>query len=142
MASVGWGHEAGYDAVSIRRSIEAYPFVAHARADDGSLIGYVSAFSDGVFSVFLGELVVHPEFQRQGIGSRLLHAVESYYAGVPVYVKPFADQRQFFERNGYSLPRRPMAVLSKGNRDAADGTIDRRSCLVGVEPSTGGRGLT
>jgi GNAT superfamily N-acetyltransferase len=115
MSAVGWGDEAGYDLARVRRSIEAYPFVAHARAEDRSLVGYVSAFSDEVFSVFLGELVVHPAFQRQGIGSRLLRTVESRYAGVPVYVKPFAEQQPFFERNGYARPRRAMAVLYKRN---------------------------
>jgi GNAT superfamily N-acetyltransferase len=115
MIAAGWGDQTSYDSAQVRRSIESYPFVAHARADDGLLVGYVSAFSDGAFSVLLGELVVHPDFQRQGVGSRLLRAVESHHPGVPVYVKPFVDQQTFFERNGYSLPRRSMAVLFKRN---------------------------
>jgi GNAT superfamily N-acetyltransferase len=114
MASVGWGDESAYDAELVSRSVSTYPLIAHARADDGSLVGYISAVSDDAFSVFLGELVVHPKFQRQGVGSRLLHAVESRYA-VPVYVKSFLDQQRFFEHHGYSPPRRPMAVLSKRN---------------------------
>ena len=67
MASVGWGAEGDYDPELVRQSIEHYPFVAHARTEDDALVDYVSAFSDGVFSTFIGELVVHPEFQRQGV---------------------------------------------------------------------------
>lgn len=115
MAAIGWGDVATYDLTAVQRSISSYPFIATARVDDGSLVGYVSAFSDGAFSVFLGELVVHPAFQRQGVGTQLLQAVESHYAGVPVYVKPFIEQQGFFERNGYSLPSRSMTVLSKRN---------------------------
>jgi GNAT superfamily N-acetyltransferase len=94
MASVGWGDESAYDAAAV---------------------GYVRAFSDTAFSVFIGELVVHPTLQRRGIGARLLRAVESHYAGVPVYVKSFVAQASFFERNGYSLPARSMTLLSKRN---------------------------
>ena len=115
MGAVGWGSSAAYDRSAIERSISSYPFIAHARAESGTLVGYVSAFSDGAFSVFLGELVVHPQFQRQGIGSRLLGTVESHYGGVPVYVKLFVEQQRFFERNGYSQPSRAMTVLSKRN---------------------------
>ena len=115
MESVGWGVAVDYDNVSVLQSFAHYPFVAHARAEDGSLVGYVSAFSDEMASTFIGELVVHPSFQRQGVGTRLLQAVESRYAGVPIYAQPFLDQQAFFLNNGYSLPRRPMSVVSKRN---------------------------
>lgn len=115
MAAVGWGTITDYDAVSVSRSIDSYPFVAHARTDGGTLVGYVSAFSDGVFSTFIGEVLVHPDFQRQGVGSRLLEAVEARYCGVPVYAKPFRDQELFFLCNGYRAASRPMSVLFKKN---------------------------
>ncbi|MHB1532837.1 GNAT family N-acetyltransferase [Acidithiobacillus sp.] len=113
MASVGWGAEGDYDPGLVRQSIRTYPFVAHARTEDDALVGYVSAFSDGVFSTFIGELVVHPKFQRQGVGTQLLQAVESNNAGVSIYAKPFTDQQGFFLRNGYCLPKRAMSVVSK-----------------------------
>lgn len=54
MESVGWGF--GYPEEIVRRSIAAYPFIAHARSESGMLIGYVSAFSDRAFSTMLDEL--------------------------------------------------------------------------------------
>jgi GNAT superfamily N-acetyltransferase len=104
----------GYVAAA-SRSLHAYPYVAHARADDGALVGYVSAFSDNAFSVFIGELVVRVDHRRRGIGSALLRAVEERYTGIPVYVKPFSDAEAFFERNGYRRASRPMSVLFKRN---------------------------
>ena len=115
MAAVGWGSAMDYDATKVSRSIDSYPFVAHARASDGALVGYVSAFSDGAFSTFVGEIVVHPQFQGQGVGSLLLAAVEAQYRGVPVYAKPFRDQKDFFLRNGYREASRPMTVVFKTN---------------------------
>ena len=32
LAALGWGVEADYEPAVVRRSIDAYPFVAHARA--------------------------------------------------------------------------------------------------------------
>ncbi|MBI3562762.1 MAG: GNAT family N-acetyltransferase [Gammaproteobacteria bacterium] len=115
MAAVGWGQVTAYDPAQVLRSLQNYPFVAHARWCNTGLIGYISAFSDGAMSTFIGELVVHPEFQRRGIGTRLLQTVEVHFAGIPVYVKPFLEAQAFFLRNGYFIPKQPMTVLVKRN---------------------------
>ena len=117
MESVNWG--SGYSEESVRRSLASYPFIAHARANSGALVGYVSAFSDGAFTTMLGELVVHPESQRKGVGRALLSAVERNYAGVPVYVKPLGLASLFFTACGYREPSVAMQVLF--NRNGAEG---------------------
>ncbi len=115
MEAVGYGRAGHYAADHIERSLAAYPFVAHARDIDGRLVGYVSAFSDGAFSTFIGELVVHPAAQRRGVGTALLEAVEAHFAGVPVFIHPFVDVQAFYMARGYRVPARPMAALSKVN---------------------------
>ncbi len=116
MDSVGWGSKQDYDSDAIRKSIESYTFVAHIRNDDGQLVAYVSSFSDGAFSTFIGELVVHPTCQGNGLGKELLSAVERRFDGVPIYANPFAPEKEFFIHQGYSEPKRPMMVVSKQNR--------------------------
>lgn len=116
MDSVGWGSVEEYDPHEIKNSIESYTFVAHIRDERGLLVGYISAFSDRAFSTFIGELVVRPGFQGRGLGKELLGAVESRFEGVPVYAMPFESARDFFIRQGYSEPKRPMVVVSKRNR--------------------------
>jgi GNAT superfamily N-acetyltransferase len=113
MGAVGWG--SGYSEEIVRRSLNAYPFVAHARSPSGMLVGYVSAFSDRAFSTMLGELVVHPEAQRKGIGRSLLSAVESEFPSVPIYVKPLGPAKHFFLACGYRAPAVEMQVLFKRN---------------------------
>jgi GNAT superfamily N-acetyltransferase len=115
MASVGWGTESAYDNQAIERSLSAYPFIAHCRDSAGLLIGYVSAFSDGAFSTFVGELVVRPEFQHNGIGTELLRLVVERYSGIPVYATPFEDGQEFFLERGFRVPKRAMSVVSKRN---------------------------
>ncbi len=111
MESVGWGK--GYDEASFLRTCSAYPLIAHARADDGGLLGYVSAFSDGAFTTMLGELVVHPAAQRCGVGRALMRAVEAEFPSVPVYVKALGEAKRFFEACGYRQPAVEMTVLFK-----------------------------
>lgn len=113
MGSVGWGEELAYDNNVVERSLAEYPFVAYARDQKGLLVGYVSAFSDGAFSTFIGELVVRPEAQRLGLGTELLRRVEQRYPGVPIYAHSFADLEEFFVLRGYKVAQRPMRVLFK-----------------------------
>src|SRR2546426_542371 len=82
------------------------PSVAHARDAADQLVGYISPFSDGAFSTFVGELVVRPEVQHHGIGSELLAAVEREYPGVPIYAHSFADTEPFFVQRGYRAGER------------------------------------
>lgn len=113
MHAVGWGN--GYTDDLVQRSLAAYPFIAHARLNNGDLIGYVSAFSDCAFSTMLGELVVHPHWQRHGVGRALLKAVEQRYSRVPVYVKAMCAATEFFSSCGYRRSSEPMQVMFNDN---------------------------
>lgn len=115
MASVGWGDETHYQPEILLRSIAAYPLVAHCRDAKGLLVGYVSAFTDGAFSTFIGELIVRPRFQRRGIGSALLALVVKKCRGVPIYGTPFEDTRDFFLERGFRISKRAMFVVSMRN---------------------------
>ncbi|MEQ1546591.1 GNAT family N-acetyltransferase [Methyloglobulus sp.] len=115
MVSVGWGKESDYDVNILTRSISAYPIIAYCRDVNGTLVGYVSAFTDNAFSTFIGELIVRPEFQRKGIGSSLLTYVIEKCKGVPVYAAPFEDTQDFFLERGFKVPKRLMSVVSMRN---------------------------
>lgn len=115
MASVGWDNESDYDSSAIERSLAAYPVIAYCRDADGLLTGYVSAFTDGAFSTFVGELVVRPSHQRRGIGSALLAYIVAQCHGIPVYATPFQDNEPFFLNRGFRLPERLMSVVALRN---------------------------
>ncbi len=45
---------------------------------EGRIIGSVRAFANGE-TCFVGRLVVHPDFQNQGIGTKLMNEIESLF---------------------------------------------------------------
>ncbi|VXC25021.1 GNAT family N-acetyltransferase [Pseudomonas sp. 9Ag] len=112
---VGWGQNS---TEQLQQSIDAYPFVAHARIDTGLLVGYVSAFSDEVFYTMLGELLVHPNYQRQGIAANLLARVEARFPSAPVYIKALGEAKSFFVAHGYKSPSTGLTVLFKSATSA------------------------
>lgn len=109
-AAVGWG---SHTAVELQQSMDAYPLVVHARTVGGELVGYVSAFSDRVWSTMLGELVVHPAHQRKGLAAALLLRVEQQFPNAPVYIKALGEAKHFFIAMGYTAPRTGLTVLFK-----------------------------
>ncbi len=115
MASVHWGEPADYDRTAVAAATRAPHFVGHVRDDLGRMVGYVSAYSDGVFATFVNELVVHPSAQGGGVGAHLLDAVETAYPGVPVFAVGFRESRGFFLHRGYTFPARPLEVYAKLN---------------------------
>jgi len=72
------------------------------------LVGSVRAkVDDGTAAI--GRLIVHPEFQGQGIGSELLKAVEAACAGVAKF-ELFTGSRseatiRLYQRHGYTVTR-------------------------------------
>jgi len=95
----------------VERSIDAYPFTAQARNPEGELVGYVSAFSDEVFVTMIGELLVHPDFQRRGIGTALLKKVALRYPGIPVQAHSLSDSLSFFTQQGYASSEQVKQVI-------------------------------
>ncbi len=115
MAAVRWGESAATDVADVAAALEAPHFVGHVRDELGQLVGFVSAFSDGVFATFVNELAVHPGAQGAGLGSQLLNAVEAAYPGVPVFAVGFRDARRFFLSRGYTYPAQPLEIYAKLN---------------------------
>lgn len=79
-SSVGWSNYTNNPAM-LREAYKNSLYVLAAYAD-GKLVGILRAVGDGASIVFLQDLIVLPEFQRQGIGSQLMRDVMDRYADV------------------------------------------------------------
>lgn len=84
---------------------------------DGRLVGLGNAISDGHLVVYYPHLLVHPEFQGQGIGRQMMDALQQRYAGMHMQMLT-ADGRaiSFYENMGFSRAgqTQPMWIYAGG----------------------------
>jgi predicted N-acetyltransferase YhbS len=71
-----WTHAAEPDR--LRRAIECSSFSVVA-VEDGRVVGFARAMSDEAFAVYIADILVRPDRQRQGIGRALTDAILRHY---------------------------------------------------------------
>lgn len=114
MNAVGWSDD--YNEELFLRSMQAYTLVAQARNQEERLIGYLTVFCDGAFSAAIGEIVVHPNAQGNGVGRALLVAAETAFPDIPIHTNALRKAKYFFERCGYKVPAVEMTYMFKNQR--------------------------
>ena len=69
---------------------------------DERIVGLGNAISDGYLVVYYPHLIVHPDFQGQGIGSLIVQYLQNQYSGFHQQMLT-ADARAiaFYEKNGF-----------------------------------------
>ena len=76
--------------------------VVHARVGD-RMVGIGNAISDGHLVVFYPHLLVHPDFERRGIGSGIMKRLSQRYTGYhQQMLTADADAAIFYERCGFT----------------------------------------
>ena len=70
-ASVGWSNYTNHPR-RLEQAFHQSLFVMAAYDDDEELVGLIRAVGDGLTIVFIQDLLVYPQYQRQGIGRSLL----------------------------------------------------------------------
>jgi len=92
-----WARE--YDAA---RTAAALQSTANIGAWSGDrLVGSVRVLSDGYFFSTVAEVMVDPEFRRQGIGRELMRRALDVAPGGVLYVGAPPGQEPFVERAGF-----------------------------------------
>lgn len=99
------------DSERVEQTIENSSYIVHARNANGSLIAYLSAFSDSARAVYLADLMVHPGWRRRGLGRRLMQHLEAHFDGVPIVLDADAPAQPFFEKLGYHARPAMTAML-------------------------------
>ena len=100
--AVGW-NTLGDDYEKILKKAYAHYTV---RDDHGSLIGYLAIISDGVADAFLIDLVVHPSFQRTGLGECIVRTAiyDMKQAGIHCVQVTFKDHLEpFYRKCGFHI---------------------------------------
>ncbi|HET6494225.1 MAG TPA: GNAT family N-acetyltransferase [Thermoleophilia bacterium] len=77
----------------------------------GNLIGFGRILCDGATIAYINDMVVHPQYQRQGIGQRILELLMRAVGDVnSVYL--YTDTADaFYLSNGFKLSEKRLYVL-------------------------------
>lgn len=118
--AAGWNEDiARYSPAQIRKLLHHSHMVLTAWNGKRELVGLASAVSDGVLCGLVQNLVVHPNYRRRGLGTRLLHELARTMTrqGIPcLYVLGTRSKgaRTFFGRVGFRpLPWNVFVRLSR-----------------------------
>ena len=108
--SVGWGHK-DYPQMLVK-AIENSSFLVCAYADT-ELIALGRAISDGVFTVYFPDLLVKPEWQRKGIGSKIMNILLERFAGFhnQVLIAENEVTRAFYLKQGFEPETNALSIL-------------------------------
>lgn len=71
--SVGWTSYTDHPEIMTKLLPGALSYISAWDGDD--LIGLVRTIGDGCYILYIQDLLVHPDYQRRGIGSDLIHQI-------------------------------------------------------------------
>ena len=126
---LGWGTKKEYSAARIARSIANCDIVVFARNSGGELVGISRVLSDFSTTTKILDMIIAPEYQRQGIGKRMMKKIESLVKGTDIYGETERKNFAFLEGRGVQKTERTYGVHKEDERI---NVVAR----VGIEPTT------
>ncbi|AQQ51853.1 GNAT family N-acetyltransferase [Planococcus lenghuensis] len=69
--TTGWNSKYGFSQEQLHTAISNSYFMTCAY-DGEQLVGFGRVISDGIYQTFIGDMIVHPDYQQQGIGKSIL----------------------------------------------------------------------
>ena len=102
--AVGWTNYTS-NPTMLKNALEHSLFLISARDEEGNLIGFLRAVGDGFSIVYIQDIIVLPEYQRQGIGTQLLRQTLEYFKEVYQIILTTDSELKtiaFYEANGFT----------------------------------------
>ena len=102
--AVGWTNYTT-NPTMLKNALEHSLFLISARDEEGNLIGFLRAVGDGFSIVYIQDIIVLPEYQRQGIGIQLLRQTLKYFNEVYQIILTTDSELKtiaFYEANGFT----------------------------------------
>jgi len=109
---LGWGTAKTYTVARMRRSLASCDIVVGARNEAGELVGIARALSDFAIETKILDMVILPEYQRQGVGRRMMREIERLARGTNIYCETEHKNFPFLTKCGYKR-RKGLAVFVK-----------------------------
>ena len=102
--AVGWSNYTS-NPTMLQNALEHSLFLISARDEDGKLVGFLRAVGDGYSILYIQDIIVLPEYQRQGIGTQLLRQTLKYFNEVYQIILTTDSELKtiaFYEDNGFT----------------------------------------
>src|SRR5580700_4829500 len=109
---LGWGTAKTYSAERMKRSLSNCDIVVFARNDAGELIGIARALSDFAIETKILDMIIAPEYQRQGLGAKMMREIERLARGTNIYCETESKNFGFVAKLGFTR-RKGLAVFVK-----------------------------
>lgn len=109
--SVGWGEIADYDAEKWQVILEG-THTAVTAYDGDRLVGMARFSCDEGHETHLYEIAIHPEYQRRGIGRKIMLRANEIFADTSIYIGGPQKNEAFFLACGYT-PREQLKVFTR-----------------------------
>ena len=101
--TTGWNRRYQASPEDLARALANSQFVVAAYHSE-TLVGFGRILTDGVLHAMIYEMIVHPDYQRQGIGTQILHLLIRWCNDAHIYdIQLFcaSGKRPFYEKNGF-----------------------------------------
>jgi ribosomal protein S18 acetylase RimI-like enzyme len=92
----------------VRDALDKTMLLVQARTDDDRLVGIARVFGDGHYASHVSEIVVHPEYQRIGVGRAMLDLIKRECQGTELYVDGFRPNADFLLGSELDLSGSPL----------------------------------
>ena len=102
--AVGWSNYTS-NPTMLQNALEHSLFLISARDEDGKLVGFLRAVGDGYSILYIQDIIVLPEYQRQGIGTQLLRqTLEHFKEDYQIILTTDSELKTiaFYEANGFT----------------------------------------
>lgn len=102
--AVGWTNYTS-NPTMLQNALEHSLFLISARDEEGNLIGFLRAVGDGYSIIYIQDIIVLPEYQRQGIGTQLLRQTLEHFKEVYQMILTTDSELKtiaFYESNGFT----------------------------------------
>lgn len=70
--TTGWNTKGKYTGEDLLKALGNSWYLVSAYHNK-DLIGFGRVISDGVYQTFIGDMIVHPDYQKRGIGSKVMN---------------------------------------------------------------------
>lgn len=109
--AIGWGTATQYNRKSMKRALMHSSCIISVRDSGGKLIGLTRVLSDGEIHTCIADIVVHPDYRRQGVGKKMMEVVKKKYGYTGIFISAFRGKEEnFFKKCGYE--KRDMVVYA------------------------------